>query len=449
MLVCLASISALACWSDTTKPPQSTETLATTPAQALPSSAFLGFTPLPRAATAVAPPLAPVPTSQPQSHPDTINPDPVTYGSCEEAESAGAHLLPGSSGPGHGFAAELVPDERDGDGDGVVCERAPSIRDPEPATQEGTALVSTLLPTVAPSIAPVIPSRGPVTYATCKEAESAEETRLRGAHGPGEGFPAEMLPAVDDGDGDGVVCERLPSGYSNVKDIPELSAIESTPIPSTPTATPSPTVPTEVNDSTEAPAGLLAQTPQPTPVTGKALFYGSCREAEDAGEIRVQGSNGQGLGFPSAMVPTARDGDDDGVVCEETPASATESVTVPRSGSPESEGYASCDEADAAGERRIQGTSGPGVGFPKAMVPSARDGDGDSVVCEQAPPAGSKPTSTPTASPSEGVAYASCEEADAAGEPRSQGSNGPGRGFPKPMVPSARDGDGDGVVCEE
>ena len=34
------------------------------------------------------------------------------------------------------------------------------------------------------------------------------------------------------------------------------------------------------------------------------------------------------------------------------------------------------------------------------------------------------------------------------GEPRVQGSKGGGRGFPKSMVPSARDGDGDGVVCE-
>ena len=44
--------------------------------------------------------------------------------------------------------------------------------------------------------------------------------------------------------------------------------------------------------------------------------------------------------------------------------------------------------------------------------------------------------------------YPSCEAAEAAGETRVLGSNGPGRGFPKAMVPSARDGDGDGVVCE-
>ena len=54
-----------------------------------------------------------------------------------------------------------------------------------------------------------------------------------------------------------------------------------------------------------------------------------------------------------------------------------------------------------------------------------------------------KPTPEP-----EGTVYGSCEEAAAAGEERVQGSSGSGRGFPASMVPSARDGDGDGVVCE-
>ena len=45
--------------------------------------------------------------------------------------------------------------------------------------------------------------------------------------------------------------------------------------------------------------------------------------------------------------------------------------------------YGSCEEAEAAGEQRVQGSQGSGRGFPQAMVPSARDGDGDSIVCEQ------------------------------------------------------------------
>ena len=44
--------------------------------------------------------------------------------------------------------------------------------------------------------------------------------------------------------------------------------------------------------------------------------YGSCQEAEFAGESRFQGSQSGGLGYPKAMVPSARDGDGDGIVCE-------------------------------------------------------------------------------------------------------------------------------------
>ena len=45
--------------------------------------------------------------------------------------------------------------------------------------------------------------------------------------------------------------------------------------------------------------------------------------------------------------------------------------------------YESCEEAVEAGESRVQGSAGGGKGFPKEMVPSARDGDGDGVVCER------------------------------------------------------------------
>ena len=44
--------------------------------------------------------------------------------------------------------------------------------------------------------------------------------------------------------------------------------------------------------------------------------------------------------------------------------------------------------------------------------------------------------------------YTSCEEAEAAGVQRRRGASGNGRGFPAELVPSARDGDNDGVVCE-
>ena len=65
-------------------------------------------------------------------------------------------------------------------------------------------------------------------------------------------------------------------------------------------------------------------------------------------------------------------------------------------------------------------------------------------------PTDRRPTSTPaqpTATPATRT-YSSCDAAHAAGEIRVQGSKGSGRGFPKWMMPNARDGDGDGVVCE-
>ena len=54
----------------------------------------------------------------------------------------------------------------------------------------------------------------------------------------------------------------------------------------------------------------------------------------------------------------------------------------------------------------------------------------------------------PSPSPTPASTYASCDDAETAGEPRVQGSSGSGRGSPAAKVPSARDGDGDGVVCE-
>lgn len=63
--------------------------------------------------------------------------------------------------------------------------------------------------------------------------------------------------------------------------------------------------------------------------------------------------------------------------------------------------------------------------------------------------AGQVPEETPAATETSQESYISCEAAETAGEPRVLGSNGDGRGFPQQKVQSARDGDGDGVVCEQ
>ena len=65
-----------------------------------------------------------------------------------------------------------------------------------------------------------------------------------------------------------------------------------------------------------------------------------------------------------------------------SPAPPT-ATSVPSIATPAARTYSSCDAAQAAGEIRVQGNKGGGRGFPKLMVPSARDGDGDGVVCER------------------------------------------------------------------
>ncbi len=64
----------------------------------------------------------------------------------------------------------------------------------------------------------------------------------------------------------------------------------------------------------ESPHTDASPSPSPTPYSGKT--YASCDDAQDADEPRVRGTKGTGRGFPAAIVPSARDGDGDGVVCE-------------------------------------------------------------------------------------------------------------------------------------
>ena len=318
-----------------------------------------------------------------------------TYASCDEAEAGGEPRVKGSRGEGWGFPASLLPNSRDGDGDGVVCEVA------LPLSAQPTAMpLPTPTPTFVPSASPA-----PVgTYATCDEAEAEGEERIQGSIGGGMGFAAPLVPGARDGDGDGIVCEVVGPSLATPTPAPASVDVAATPTPVAPstavppTVTPSP-IPTATPTTipTATPTATPTMTPTATPTmtptaTPTALpqpegVYASCEEAEAAGEERVQGSIGESWGFPAELVPSARDGDGDGVVCEaprpstsSPPSSATATPTV----APDRDGtYASCDDAEAAGEVRVQGSKGPGRGFPAALVPSARDGDGDGVVCEE------------------------------------------------------------------
>ena len=74
-----------------------------------------------------------------------------------------------------------------------------------------------------------------------------------------------------------------------------------------------PEVEVETLEAMEIRIGVHKPTPEPE---SSSPVYGSCEESSEAGEQRIQRSQGGGRGFPEEMVPSARDGDGDGIVCE-------------------------------------------------------------------------------------------------------------------------------------
>ena len=70
--------------------------------------------------------------------------------------------------------------------------------------------------------------------------------------------------------------------------------------------------PTVVTRQGQASPTIIA--PEPPIEAPETVRYNSCDAAQAAREVRIQGTKGNGQGFPEWMVPSARDGD--GVVCE-------------------------------------------------------------------------------------------------------------------------------------
>ena len=77
---------------------------------------------------------------------------------------------------------------------------------------EMLATCDSTMPTPLSKYLPVQPVSTPVAtggvHESCEEAEAAGEERIRGSRGNGWGFPQAVVPSKQDGDGDGVVCER-------------------------------------------------------------------------------------------------------------------------------------------------------------------------------------------------------------------------------------------------
>ena len=224
----------------------------------------------------------------------------ATYETCEEAESAGLERQPGTGGSGWGFAVEIVTGERDGDGDGYVCEESepspisPKLEDsPKPTLNQGPTVVpvenTASSPTATSTEGPTVTAEidePKTTYETCEEAEAAGLEREPGKEGPGWGFSAEIVTGERDGDGDGYVCEESGSSSTSPK-------VEDAPKPTT------------------------EPIPTATAVSAEGVeIYPSCDAAVEAGLERIRGDSGNGQGFLAWQVPSAGDGDGDGVVCE-------------------------------------------------------------------------------------------------------------------------------------
>ena len=99
-------------------PPPSTDA-EPTPAEELTATATPNHEAVPTATTA--PVIVDSPTATPV---DTATIEAGTiYKTCEEAEAAGLERVKGSKGDGRGFPTAMMDGPRDGDGDGVVCEK--------------------------------------------------------------------------------------------------------------------------------------------------------------------------------------------------------------------------------------------------------------------------------------------------------------------------------------
>ena len=132
-------------------------------------------------------------------------------------------------------------------------------------------------------------------------AVKASENRSKGSKGPEEWKPSDP----------GYYCQYA-IDWITIKNAWELTAIEeeaSSLAEMLMTCDPALTLTVMVGD---------ARTPEPTPAATETFQYSyeSCEAADTAGEPRVMGSIGRGRGFPQEKVPSARDGDGDGVVCE-------------------------------------------------------------------------------------------------------------------------------------
>lgn len=253
----------------------------------------------------------------------------ATYATCEDAEEAGLPRFPGQKSAGWGFPTTLVTKERDGDGDGYVCEKGIDevVKDHEE------------------------------TYASCEEAIVGlirwQEELAKDEGGNLLGRVKQTFSSIwEDLVGDG--SEKAAEYASNVEICVELEELGYVLPTLTPTPEPTPT-----------------ETPPPTPTLAPTIEPTATSTPNETLTPSPTVTNTPGPTSTSTPVPTS------------TPTSTPVPTSTPSSTPTPSRIYSDCEEARAAGEPRVQGSNGSGRGYYAWQVPSAGDGDGDGVVCER------------------------------------------------------------------
>ena len=165
-----------------------------------------------------------------------------------------------------------------------------------------------------------------------------------------------------------------------------LEACDEDPMIVLPTPTPTPTpsatpTPSGTPTSTPTPGSLIRRTPTPTPTAARTPAPTSSPTPRPS----LSPTPSPRPAISRTPTPTPLPTPTPRPTRTPTPTATptrTPTPTPSASATPTAK-YASCAEAIAAGEERIQGDSGSGRGFPIGLFTDPpRDGDGDGVVCE-------------------------------------------------------------------
>ena len=202
----------------------------------------------------------------------------------------------------------------------------------------------------------------PYGYATDQILEQLREGRFIYRCGQGWGITTEWLEALEESDTN-TGSNALNSGPNQVSNESEASAqgraAETTNTPGT-------------SQPETAESGIVV----PVEVSGTPVFMPALtRDASELWRVSEEHSRLLTSAPPTSTLTTEQ-------LRGQINISTTMPTPRPTPKALQGSVYESCEDADAAGEQRIWGVWSNGNEFPKETVPSARDEDGDGIVCE-------------------------------------------------------------------